>query len=187
MDCKILKPTKFISKGATRICFEHPYCENLCVKVVVRSKDDGILFRELRTYNEIKYELKDYLVWHENEVVDTIWGKGVVCKLLKDDSGEYSKTLNYYKNKIDREIISQLYHFAYKLVEHNIFFYDFNLNNFTIQVSNGRKKLYYTDIKSFENYKPITFFRLEKLLTPLAKYLMLRRLYVLFRALEIDQ
>lgn len=183
----MLELKKFISKGATRICFEHPNDENLCVKVIVRFKDDKILYKELKAYNYIKDELKDYIVWYDEKVVDTNLGKAVICKLLRDENKEYSKPLSYYKNEIDDEIKTQLWHFAYKLIEHDIFFYDFNLNNFVIQINNGKKKLYYTDIKSFERYKPLTFLRLERVIPQLARYLMIKRLKKIFKNIGITK
>ena len=184
----MLELTKFIAKGATRLCFEHPENKDLCVKVIVRFKDEKLLERELKVYSYLKDELKDYIVYHQEQIVKTNLGKAIIAKLLRDDNGSYSKTLGYYyrNNKIDNEITSQLYHFAYKLVEHDIFFYDFNLDNFTIEVKDSKKKLYYTDIKSFERYKSWGFLRLEKVIPFIARYLMKKRLKKLFSTLNIN-
>ncbi len=183
----MLELTKFIAKGATRLCFEHPENKNLCAKVYVRFKDEKLLKRDLQVYSYVKDELKDYVVYHQEQIVQTNLGKAIIAKLLRDDDDSYSKTLNYYyeHNIIDAEIISQLYHFAYKLVEHDIFFYDFNLNNFTIEAKNGKKKLYYTDIKSFERYKSWGFLKLEKIVPFIARYIMKKRLKRLFLNLKI--
>lgn len=179
--------TKFVGKGATRICFEHPDYFDKCVKIAVRFKDNYLLVRELRTYSYIKMDLGDYLIDYEPQLVDTNQGKGLVCSLLRDDNGEFSKTLDYYfsKKMLHNDIISQLWHFAYCLIERDIFFYDFNLKNFVVQIKNGQYKLFYTDLKSFEKNKSWTFLKLEKVITPLARYIMIRRLKRLFSFLGI--
>lgn len=183
----MLELKNFIAKGATRICFQHPKDENLCIKVVVRFKEIDVLSKELKVYNYIKQELKDCIVEYQNQLVDTNLGKGIVLSLLRDDDNSYSKTLNYYHktNNIDKEIISELYHFAYKLIAHDIFFYDFNLNNFTIQIRNNKKKLYYTDLKSFESYKSWGYLKLEKIIPSLARHIMKKRLHKMFKSLNI--
>ncbi len=180
--------TKFVGKGATRICFEHPDNSNKCVKVAVRFKDNHLLYEELKTYSYIRMHLEDYLIDYEMQLVDTNQGKGLVCSLLRDDDGAFSKTLDYYvaKGDVHEETVSQLWHFAYSLIEHDIFFYDFNLKNFVIQIKNGKQKLFYTDLKSFEKYKSWTFLKLEKLIPPLARYIMIRRLKRLFAILHIS-
>ncbi len=186
MNYSILNVSKFVSKGSTRICFEHPNNETLCVKVVSRFKDEYMLSKELNTYKEIKYALKDYLVKYEEKLVDTNLGKGIVCNLLRDDDNSYSKSLSFYKDKLDEEIIKQLWHFAYKLIDNDIFFYDFNLDNFIIQIKHKKKKLYYTDIKSFNHYKPFVYLRLERFIPFIARSIMIRRLKRLFKNLGID-
>ena len=137
---------------------------------------------------QLDAEVQQSLDSVENEIISTNQGPGLVCELLRDDNGSYSKSLYYwlFQNKIDYEIISQLWHFSYCLIEHDIFFYDFNLKNFIIQKRNNHKFLYYTDLKSFENYKSWTFLKLEKIITPLARYLMIKRLRRLFKTLKIS-
>lgn len=50
------------------------------------------------------------------------------------------------------------------------------LKNFVVQIKDGRKNLYYTDLKSLNNYKSWSFLKLEKIIPSLAKYLMVRRI-----------
>lgn len=178
----------FIGKGATRLCFAHPQCLRKCVKVCVRSRDAHLLEEELRTYSFVKSYLNEYIPEYDGELVDTNFGKGLVCEMLKDDDGMCSKTLEHYcgGRPAAPEIIGQLWHFAYCLAEHDIFFYDFNMKNFVVQQKNGKPCLRFTDLKSYNDYKPWTFLRLEKLVTPLARYLMLRRLKKLFSALGTE-
>ena len=179
---------KFIGHGATRICFEHPQDVNKCVKIATSPQNTKLLPKEIKTYFSIQSYLSEYLLKYENKLIDTNQGPGLVCELLRDEDGSYSKPLDYwlFQNKMDAEIISQLWHFSYCLIEHDIFFYDFNLKNFIIQKRNNHKFLYYTDLKSFENYKSWTFLKLEKIITSLARYLMIKRLRRLFKTLKIS-
>lgn len=179
---------KFIGKGATRICFEHPECPDKCVKIMVRAKNEQQLLRELQVYSLVEGYLSEYLPRYESQIVKTSLGKGLVCDLLRDDDGGYSKTLGRYlaAGTIDEELVNQLWHFSYCLIEHDLFFYDFNLQNFVVQVKGGHKLLRYTDLKSYNNYKSWTFLRLEKIVVPLARRLMQHRLKKLFRVLGID-
>lgn len=170
--------TKFIGMGATRVCFEHPEDSNACIKVEVKPKRQNTLYKEISNYFYIKAYLPEYLPLYYEELIQTNLGLGLGCQLIKDENGQYSKSLAYYykKGDISEDIINQLWHFAYCLIEHDIFFYDFNLKNFVIQIVNNKKMLKYIDLKSYNNYKPLTFLRLEKFITPLAKYVMIRRL-----------
>lgn len=184
----MLKLSKFIGKGATRICFEHPEDKNKCVKVPVRFKENRILKRELETYQYVKIFLNEYIVKYEEKMVETNQGKGIVCEILRDDSGEYSQTLDkyYQTGKIKNELKNQIKDFAYFLLAEDIFFYDFNLKNFMVQKKKNKVQLKYIDLKSFENYKPWTFLHLEKIITPLGRILMIRRLKKLFKQLGIE-
>ncbi len=178
----------FIGKGATRLCFAHPSCSQKCVKIVSRSKDAHLLEEELRTYSFVKTYLNEYIPEYDRELVDTNFGKGLVCELLKDDDGMCSKTLGDYcrDRSVVSEIVGQLWHFAYCLAEHDIFFYDFNMKNFVVQRKNGKLCLRFIDLKSYNKYKSWMFLRLEKVVTPLARYLMLRRLKRLFSVLGTE-
>ena len=184
----MLKLSKFIGKGAKRMCFEHPENPNKCIKVAVQSQDESLLRRELKTYLYVNAILRGCIVTYETQLVETNLGKGIVCELLRDEDGEYSKSLNYYvcEGKLDSEILEQIRYFACCLVEYDIFFYDFNLKNFIVQIKNGRKFVYYTDLKSFERYKAWTFLKMERLFITLARYPMLRRLRRLFACLGIE-
>ena len=169
---------KFIGKGATRICFEYPGCPDKCVKVAVRFRDAARLKTELETYFLVKPYLGELIPDYDCALVETNLGKGLVCELLRDDDGSCSRSLAAYwcEGRVSAELVSQLKFFGYHLIAHNLFFYDFNLQNFVVQVKNGRPCLKYTDLKSFNNYKSWTFFRFEKLLPALARHLMIRRL-----------
>lgn len=169
---------KFIGKGATRICFEYPGRPDRCVKVAVRCRDAAKLETELAAYCSVRSYLGEFIPVYESPLVDTNLGKGLVCELLRDDDGNCSKTLADCRSTggVAAELISQLKFFGYHLISHDLFFYDFNLQNFMVQIKNGKPYLKYTDLKSFNNYKSWTFLKLEKLLPPLARHLMIRRL-----------
>lgn len=106
--------SKFIGKGATRICFEHPLCSDKCVKVMVRSKNERQLFRELQVYSLVKGYLSEYLPRYEPRIVKTNLGKGLVCDMLRDDDGNCSQTLGSYlaAGAVDEELIAQMWHFS---------------------------------------------------------------------------
>lgn len=185
----MLRLSKFIGKGAVRLCFEHPEDENKCIRVTVKYKEEHLLEQELETYQKIKSYLGDYLVKYDDKLVDTTLGKGMVSELLRDDNRQYSKILGYYvyNKELKEKIIEQVIDFARKLVANDIFFYDFNLENFMVQIKDGEPKLKFTDLKSFKKYKPWTYLKLEKFIKPLARHLMKRRMKKLFIYLDIDE
>ena len=178
---------KCIGKGATRECYRHPADASKCVKVLIKNTDTSILKRELKYYSLIKSTMNELVVEYDRELVKTNKGLGLVCELLKDDDGKLSKPITFYiKNgKIDKELASEFYYFTYQLIEHELYFYDFNLNNFVVQVKDGKKQLKYIDLKSYENNKSWTFLKLEKIFTPLAERIM-RRLKRLYKMLGIE-
>ncbi|MCM1322633.1 MAG: PhoP regulatory network YrbL family protein [Acetobacter sp.] len=108
----------FIGRGAKRICFEHPVYSNKCVKISIHPKDNELLFRELNTYLFVKPILGEHIVVYEERLVETNLGKGLVCELLRDGNGLYSKSLLYYVQTkgVDSEILSQIRYFAGCLV-----------------------------------------------------------------------
>ncbi len=167
---------KIIGKGANRLCFEHPEDNSKCIKIAIDSK--STLFHEFNVYKQVKNYIGEYLPKYEEKMVHTNFGIGLVCQAIKDDNGQFAKHLSYYvkKSVVDNNLKLQIINFAEDLIRHDIFFYDFNLYNFVVQIKNEKKYLYYIDLKSFENYKPLTFLRLEKIITPLARWLMKRRL-----------
>lgn len=178
-----------IGQGATRECYLHPFRTDKCVKVLKKSSDTKILEREIKAYFKVKYLLDDLIPKYDMILAETDKGKGLVCELFRDDNGKLSKTIGYYlKNgKLEEDIIRELYYFIYQLMEHDLYFYDFNLKNFVIQIKNGQKKLKYIDLKSYDNNKSWTFLKLEKIFASLAKIIMQRRLQRLFKMLGIEK
>ncbi len=183
----MLNLQKFIGKGSSRICFEHPDDPNKCVKIALKPQNETQLFVELKAYKQAAPYLGDYIIHYEPNLVSTNLGRGLVCELLRNDDDTFAKPLTAYVGHLplDAEIVEQLWNFSYCLLAHDIFFYDFNLQNFVVQLTDGHPKLRYIDIKSFNNYKSWTFLKFEKLCAGLARYLMLRRLKRLFKTLQI--
>lgn len=184
----VLMLTEFIGKGATRECYLHPINNNKCVKVLINNKSTKILERELHHSFVIQAILGNLVVAYDRQLVQTDKGIGLVCELLKDDNGQFSKPIRaYIKNgKIDSELKEEMDYFVNQLLAHKLYFYDFNLNNFVVQIKKGKKKLKYIDLKSYENNKSWTFLKLEKFISPLAESIMVRRLKRLYKMLGIN-
>lgn len=178
---------KRIGAGATRECYLHPLDAGKCVKIPINRKKSKMLERELRYYPILKEIIGDFIVAYDDTLAETNKGRGLVCALLRDDNGEVSKPITAYikNNTIDTELQNEMNFFAYHLIAHELFFYDFNLNNFVIQRIGGKSKLKYIDLKSFENNKSWCFLKLENLVAPLARIMMIRRLKRAYKQLNI--
>lgn len=174
--------TDFLGKGSTRLCFKHPTKTGKCVEIPSRFKEADFFDREIHTFYTAKSVLNDFVAQTAPCLVDTNLGKGLECEAFFDDDGSPSKPLGYYitNGKICPELAEQLNFFAYNLLAHDLFFYDFNLNNFVVQIKNGKKQLKYIDMKSFCRYKGWCFLKLENIISPLARILVKRRLKRLF-------
>ncbi|MBR1777231.1 MAG: hypothetical protein IJ752_01420 [Alphaproteobacteria bacterium] len=175
---------KCIGKGAVRECYVHPTNKNKCVKVLLKKKDCPVFEREFKNYSFIKEFLNDYIIDYDKDLVETNKGFGMVCELLRDDDGTVSKMI--FEHEINDEIKKGLDLFVYQLLEHNLFFYDFNLNNFVVQIKDGKKKLKYIDVKSFERNKSWCFLKLENIFSLLARIVMIRRLKRLYKELGFN-
>jgi len=177
-----------IGKGATRECYLHPTDANKCVKIPIKCNNTKTLTRELKYYFIIKSTINEFIVEYDQTLVETNKGLGLVCELLKDDNGKLSKPITFYINNgtIDKELQSEFHYFVYQLIEHKLYFYDFNLKNFVVQIKNGKKNLKYIDLKSYDNNKSWTFLKLEKIISPLAEKIMIRRLKRLYKMLGME-
>ena len=175
--------TDFIGKGSSRICFKHPTDAEKCVKIPARFKEIKSFNREISAFYAVKAVLHDFCATKAPFVVDTNLGKGLACEAFFDSAGTPSKPLGCFikHGQLDSEAAEQLNFFAYNLMAHDLFFYDFNVNNFVVQIKNGKKQLKYIDMKSFCHYKGWCFLKLENVFAPLARLLMKRRLKRLFR------
>lgn len=178
----------FIGKGATRNCYLHPDNPKKCVKVLIDPKKTKLLKRELASYLILHEPMRDFITEYDTELAETDKGPGLVSELLKNDDGSLCKPIWKYmkQGRIDPTLDEELKAFTRLLLRHKLYFYDFNVNNFVVQVRNGAKKLKYIDLKSYNNNKSWTFLKLEKVFSPLAKIIMVRRLKRFYQYLGID-
>lgn len=183
----MLHLTELIGHGATRESYRHPLDRNKCVKILIGKDDPEYLKHEIKHYPRLKKILGDFIVQYDTALVDTDKGSGLVCELLQDDNGELSQSLNIYKvlHGLDADIKNQLDRFVSILLKHNLFFYDFNMKNFVVQIKNGTQQLKYIDLKSYRSNKSWAFLKLESFVHPFARIIMLRRLKRLYQVLDL--
>ena len=184
-DAEMLVLKKCIGKGAFRECYEHPVDKNKCIKIFIKNEDTSVFQREYKNYSALKDQLKDYIIPCEKELVETDKGLGMVCDLVRDDDGSASKMI--WKYQMDDEIKQELDKFVSILLSRNLFFYDFNGNNFIIQIKDGKKKLKFIDLKSYRRNKSWTFLKLENVFDFLARIIMKRRLKRLYRDFHLEE
>ena len=172
----------FIGMGATRLCFYHPEDADRCVKVAMRHKNRPALQRELEAVERCISYIGNYLPEYHPELVSTNLGPGLVCEIIRDDDGTPSHPLSYYvvNNTLHRDALSQLTEFSRILTSNPIPIYDFNPNNFLIQIKEGRQILRFTDLKTYNRFKPFTYLRLERRCTVISQSIVRRRLNKLF-------
>ena len=175
---------KSLGKGAVRECYEHPADKTKCVKVLLPHASLSVFEKELKNYSVVKDVLSDYIVSCEKELVETNKGKGLVCERLLDDDGSPSKMI--YEIEPDDDLKRELDSFFGLLLTHNLFFYDFNEQNFAVQIKNGRKRLKYIDLKSFRHNNSWCFLKLEGVFDCLARIMMTRRLKRVYKILKLD-
>ncbi|MDD3669236.1 MAG: YrbL family protein [Alphaproteobacteria bacterium] len=180
---------KFIGKGAVRLCFAHPRDAGACVKVAGQRRNVRLLEHELETYAKIEPVLGKYLPRYRPALVMTNLGPGLVCEFLHDADKRPSQTLFNHLTSTPPPpapgLVAQLDDFARLLIRNNIFFYDFNLTNFMVQKTKSGSRLYFTDLKTYNRYRPWVLLHAEKLIRPLARAIMRRRLKRLYRQLGI--
>lgn len=175
---------KRIGLGAVRECYEHPTDKTKCVKVLLPPADLSVFDREWKNYSAVRDILKDFIIPCEKELIETDKGPGMVCDLISDDNGETSRLIYEYKG--DAEVVKMLNDFVFLLLTHHLFFYDFNLYNFIVQIKNGKKNLKYLDLKSFRRNKSWCFLKLENVFDFLARTIMVRRLKRLYGDMGIE-
>ncbi len=176
---------KRIGLGAVRECYEHPADKTKCVKVLIPPADVSVFEKEFKNYFAVKDVLADYIIPCEKELVETNKGKGMVCDLLVDDDGSRSKMIYEYRG--DEEVENCLDAFVGCILKNKLFFYDFNVYNFAVQIINGEKKLKYIDLKSFRHNNTWCFLKLENIFDFLARIIMVRRLKRLYQEMGFKQ
>lgn len=179
----MLKLERIINKGGRRLCLYHPEDSGKCVKVAMNHRHVWQLQNELNAYKKIKDELRDFLPEYEEELVPTNLGPGLVCELITDDDGEPSQWLYHYirEQKLTPELEAQLKRYAEIVTEKGIPLYDPNPCNFLIQNKGGTLRLVFSDMKSYNDYKPWTYLHLEKYIPWLQRRIVKRRMEVLFQ------
>ena len=99
-----LKSSSLIGRGLRRECYFHPDDENKCIKVVVAG-DQKETVREQVCYRLLeKRNISWKMLARFYGNVETNRGPGAVFELIRDYSGEVSKTLEHYlstDNSID--------------------------------------------------------------------------------------
>ncbi len=91
-----LESSALIGRGLRRECYFHPEDENKCIKVVV-SGDFKETRREQSYYRLLeKRNISWRMLARFYGNVDTNLGEGAVFDLIRDYTGEISKTLGYY-------------------------------------------------------------------------------------------
>lgn len=186
----MLKLNNIISQGGTRACYQHPKDAEKCVKVFLKNcKAEKIFNKELAVYTKVKPCLKNFLCNYDENLVETDKGLGLVTELIVDDNGEPSIPLVTYlvSGKMNSQIITEINKFVNCIMDNNIFFYDFNLMNFVVQVKNGQYNLKYIDLKSYHRNHSWTYLKVERIFPPLAKKIMRRRLKRLYELLKLPR
>lgn len=168
----------FLGMGATRLCFYHPEDADKCVKVAMRHRNRPALQRELEAAKLCAPYIGTYLPEYQPELIDTDLGPGLVCNIVKDDNGAPSLPLAQYvfSNNLSEDALSQLMEFSRVLTSNHIPIYDFNPDNFLIQIKNGKQILRFTDLKTYNQFKPFTYLRLERCVPAISKRIVKRRL-----------
>jgi len=91
-----LEPSQLIGRGLRRECYFHPEDESKCIKIVVAG-DHKETAREQSYYRLLekrKISWKMLARFHGN--IDTNRGEGAVFELIRDYTGEVSRTLEHY-------------------------------------------------------------------------------------------
>ena len=177
---------RFLGKGATRLCFYHPEDNSKCVKVAMRYRNIPQLQKELVAVKCCTSLIGSYLPEYQTELIKTNLGPGLVCEIIRDDDGTPSRTLAYYvcNKQLDKRIMVQLIRFTTTVAEHNIPLYDFNPENFLIQKKEGKSILRFTDLKTYNAYKPYTYLRLERVVPAISRLIIKRRIKRLFNWIQ---
>ena len=144
------------------------------------------LKNELLGYKKTKDLLKDYLPEYEEELVETNLGPGLVCELVCNDDGTVSRWLvdNLRNKSISQDIVNQIKRYADIVISNNIPLYDPNPCNFLVQIKNGKERVVFSDMKSYNDYKPWVYLHLEKVIPALNRRILKRRLAKLLAAVE---
>ena len=167
-----------ISHGRVRACYYHPLHNKLCVKVALKQKHEKLLHKEIH-YNALFRKTIGLYVPRYYKLVKTNKGPGLVTDLIYDDNNRLSPRLKDWtaqKKPLSKDIIKQFDDFFTRLLKHNLWFYDFNNENFLIRTHKGHHYLYFVDTKSLNRNNSWSTFKLEYIIPFLARRRMIRRI-----------
>ncbi|MBJ7220382.1 MULTISPECIES: YrbL family protein [unclassified Brenneria] len=113
MNMIFLNDALLISQGVHRACYCHPLMQDKCIKVHLNGEYNRETIREIKYYQRIANKVFTVpVISHYHGIVKTNLGTGYVFDLIKDYTGDVSKTLEHYiidsllykKHKADIEL-----------------------------------------------------------------------------------
>lgn len=167
-----------ISHGRVRACYYHPKNNRLCVKVALKPRHKKLLQKEINNNALFRKTIGPYVPRYY-KIVATNKGPGLLTDLIYDDDNRLSPRLIDWllqKKPITKEIAAQFNDFFARLLKYNLWFYDFNDENFLIRTHKGRHYVYFVDTKSLNRNNSWSTLKLEYFIPFLAKRRMLRRI-----------
>lgn len=181
--------TDYIGGSAVRMCYIHPTRADKCVKVVKDEKDLSLLTLEIGIAKLVSSFLEGHIVAYEDELVETDKGPGMVCDLVRNSDGTVAPALITYQESGGDigEIEPDLRSVLHRLVQYNLFFYDFNRGNFVVKTTcTGEKRVVFIDLKGFHTNGYMGFLKTERYVAPFARIIMFRRMRRLYSELGIN-
>lgn len=203
-----------LSQGGTHDCWQHPADDNLCVKTArldkFKSRTRGLydflyFLRHLKfktsledVIQDMSREIKIYKIINKllpgrvakiYNLVETDKGPGLVCELVRDFDGIASPDLyKYFKSWQDtQKLLTGLNWISKRIIMRDLFFLDFNRGNFAAKtLSDNKIIIILIDIKSLNRTGFQGFLHLERILSPLARIIMYRRLKRLYKSLNLE-
>jgi len=181
--------TDMIHHGQVRACYYHPTDPRLCVKVALQKKHNKLLKKEIR-YNEKFQQTIGPYVTRYYELIQTNYGLGLTCDLVTDTPGNtLSPRLKDWLEAgrtFTPELLTQFQDFFERLLKYELWFYDFNIENFLIQKQGDKLRLVFVDTKSLNRNNSWSFLKLEYVIPFLAKIRMKRRIRRFYTGYELE-
>ena len=186
-----------LAQGRTRTVYQHPEDLGWIIKIVTRqtwrSADKlsliirstlqtlfpflSVNHRDMRAYNKLNECLKAFIPEYRTTLLKTSKGTGLVTRKIVDDDATMSSNLSTYlqnNQHLTGELEESFRQFFDLLIRNNIYFYDFNHDNFLIQKKDGHELLWFIDLKGYRKDK--SFLRLTYLSAKQAEIKMTRRI-----------
>jgi hypothetical protein len=198
--------TQVLALGRTRTVYQHPSAADWLIKIENRHTLAAVgkisLFlrglmhrifpffsenaRELRIYKKLASSLKEFIPEYEEQLVITDKGLGLACRQVLDDNSDLSKTLGDYLRGTEASpetLKPQLERFFQTLLLKKLYFFDFNLNNFLIQIHDGQPTLRFIDLKGYRKDRSVL--PISYLSSFLAERKMKRRIERLYKRIML--